>query len=281
MSPFTNWIFLLNYAVWLFDLDETLMWNETTYNQAVVDFIAYLTRVFRNRIAFAGSIGRLIEENSHQMIEEINPGTGKLYKYSADRFPDALVRTYKRLCENGYGEYDDAVAEHCRKIGKSAFFQKNYEKLGLVPGAEETLTYLADKGHRLVLVTKGDERVQRKKIDALNLARWFTEEYIVEEKTWRVYNDIMISLRNIPWKGKKDDGLSANAVVVGNSFSGDIRSALALGLNAVFIPCPTSMETESVEIGDLPADSNSRLVTLKEIKEIIPWVKALSKQPKQ
>lgn len=280
MNPLTAWIFLLNYGIWLFDLDDTLMWNETTYNQAMIDFVVYLTRVFRNRIAFAGSIGRLIEEHSFQMIEEINPRTGNAYKFSADRFPDALVRTYKWLCDNGYGEYDDAVAEHCRKIGTSAFFQKNYEKLGLVPGAEETLTYLSGKGHRLVLVTKGDERVQRKKIDALNLSRWFTEEYIVDEKTWRVYNDILASLRNIPWKGKKDDGMSQNVVVVGNSFSSDIRPALELGLNAVFVPCPT-WKAESVEVGTLPADARTRLVTINQIKEIIPLMKGLGKPQKQ
>lgn len=250
---------------WLWDLDDTLMWNENTYNPAVVEFVYYLTAQFGNRIPFIGSIAKRQEEITFAMLKETNPRTEKPYGFSCDRFPDSLARTYKELCENGWGNYDEAVAEQCREIGRTAFDEANYRRLGLVPGAQEVLDQLTANECNLVLVTKGDRLVQHKKIGALNLTHWFPWFTIVDQKTPATYLEMLSGAD------------PATAAVVGNSFSSDIRPALDAGIGAcILIPCAT-WKAESVDTGKLTDGERSRLITMKTIGEIIPWYKSLSK----
>ena len=264
--------------VWLFDLDDTLMWNSTTYNQPMVDFIQFLTIIFNNRIPYIGSISRFQEDTDFGLANELNPRTGKPYQFSRDRFPDSFVRTYEWLCNNGFGEYSEAAALQCREIGMRAFDQTNYRKLGFVPGGEELLDFLQRHHHPLVLVTKGDEWVQQKKISALNLEQWFSEIHVVPEKTCEVYQGVLDRLNQSNrskvasgWEGTLQP---SQVVMVGNSFSSDIGPALGVGMNGIFIPCST-WKGESINPGSLPEDAMSRLVTFKEIQEVIPWYHSL------
>lgn len=249
--------------VWCFDLDDTLMWNSTTYNQPFLDFIQFLTGIFNNRIPYAGTIARFQEDIDVGLAKQVNPRTGKLYQFSRDRYPDSYVQTYEWLCQNGFGEYSETAALQCREIGMRAFEQANYRKLGFVPNGEEVLNFLYQR-HPLVLISKGDEWVQQKKVDALNLGRWFRNINIVPEKTCAVYQDILQGLIRLP----------AEVVMVGNSFSSDIGPALEAGMNGIFIPCAT-WKGESIDPCALPKDADVRMVTFKEIKEIIPWYQTL------
>ena len=264
--------------VWLFDLDDTLMWNSTTYNQPMVDLIQFLTVIFNNRIPYVGTISRFQEDIDFGLANELNPRTGKPYQFSRDRFPDSFVRTYEWLCKNGFGEYNEAAALQCREIGMRAFDQTNYRKLGFVPGGENLLNFLKNRDHPLVLVSKGDDWVQQKKINALNLGRWFNDIHIVPEKTCEVYQEVLDKLNHANKSkaaGRWDGDLHPSQVVmVGNSFSSDIGPALGVGMNGVFIPCAT-WKGESINPGSLPEDASNRMVTFKEIQEVIPWYQTL------
>ena len=130
----------------------------------------------------------------------------------------------------------------------------------------------------IVLVSKGDDWVQQKKINALNLGRWFNDIHIVPEKTCEVYQDVLDKLNRANkskvasrWDG---DLHPAQVVMVGNSFSSDIGPALGVGMNGVFIPCAT-WKGESINPGLLPEDASNRMVTFKEIQEVIPWYQTL------
>lgn len=272
MEPIANWLFLLHFGIWFIDLDDTLMWNEVTYNRPTWDFIEYLTAVFHNRICSIGIIAELHEKINVSLRAEINPRTGTPYGCSCDSFPESLVRTYRILCDKGFGTFDEAVAKKCREIGRMAFAPENYTKLGLVPGAKETLDFLTRR-HHMVLVTKGEGWVQENKINALNLKRWFHDIRVVDHKGMGVYYDILESLRAAAGK-RKSQYTARNTVAVGNSFSSDIAPALDLGMNALFIPCPT-WKAESVDTGNLTEDARSRLVELKEIGMIPQMVRQL------
>lgn len=257
-----------------FDLDDTLMKNAFTYNQPFIDFVGYLTEIFDYRVPSIGTIAVYQQDIDLALGKEINPRTGKQYAFCKNRFPDSLADTYRTLCENGFGEYDGAVAEHCREIGMRAFDVENYHKVGLSPGAEDLLNFLQKQGHRLVLVTKGDEWVQNRKIEALNLHRWFSDIYIVEHKTPKAYLDIITSLQARDRRAHRKQCEVASTLVVGNSFSSDIKPALEIGMHAIFIPCPT-WKAERTEVGKLTKDEKSRLEVKKNISEIIPWYQAV------
>lgn len=253
------------FGIWMFDLDDTLMWNCTTYNQPIIDFIQYLTEVFGNRIPSLGTMARIQEDIDCGLGKKPNPRTGELYGFGADRFPDSLMITYRQLCTRGFGTYDANVAERCREIGKRAFDVENYSRLGLVPGAQELLDAIPVQHHQ-VLVTKGEKWVQENKINALGFRDWFDDIFIVDHKDGDTYRDILSSLR--AKAGMQSElYVPENCIAVGNSFSSDIAPALALGMNAIFIPCPTWI-AESVIVDELSEDASSRFVELENISEI-------------
>ena len=128
--------------VFLFDLDDTLMWNEYTYSLAVMEFFELLMKVFKRRLPLVCGIGCRVEEITLEMIKKTNPKTDKLYGFSMSRWPDSFVMCYKELCEKGWGEYDPKVAEEVHKIGLKTFDENLYRQTGLVPGAELVLDFL-------------------------------------------------------------------------------------------------------------------------------------------
>lgn len=252
--------------VWHYDWDDMLMWNTVTYNDAYILFVQYLTRIWGNRILCIQSIGCFQQDIDVALGREINPSTGKLYGFSSDRYPESLVRTYRWLCEQGFGIYDEATAAKCREIGMRTFDETNYPKLGFVPGAEEVLNFHHQQHHRLVLVTKGVEYVQNRKINALGGRRWFKkgDVYIVEEKTPELFQGILSTMQNVE---------AERTVMVGNSPS-DIMPALKSGMIGIFVPCPT-WKGEKIDMDKLTKDEKRRLVRFENISEIIPWFESL------
>ena len=244
--------------VFLFDLDDTLLWNEYTYSLAAIEFFEFLIKIFNNRLPFIGGIAKRVEEISHQLVSEFNPETGEAFGFSMNRFPETLVRSYKELCENGWGKIDPSIAHSIYDIGNKAFDKELYKKAGMVPGAKRTLLFLlAQENVRLRLLTKGDPEVQRRKIDALELGSFFHSIEIVPNKDVALF---------FFWKER----LSKDAKIfsVGNSFSSDIKPALEAGISAIFIPCYT-WKAESVDISDLPTQQKINLQQIKEIREIV------------
>lgn len=246
------------WKVFIFDLDDTLMWNEYTYSLAFEKFYSFLMRAWKRRIPYIGSVARLAEDLNALMVKEINPATGKEYGFSMDRFPSSLVRCYKALCETGYGVYDEKIAHCIYGIGMTAFDSKNYKKHGFAPWARYALNFLRKQNDVLILVTKGDPRVQQRKIDALCLERWFSEIHIVENKP----PELFAEFRN---------RFSGTAVLsVGNSFSSDIKPALQAGVKGIFIPYYT-WKAESI---DREGYDQSSLIVLQSIKQIVPLYKS-------
>lgn len=244
--------------VFIFDLDDTLMWNEYTYSLAFEKFHSLLMRAWKRRIPYIGSVARLAEDLTALMVKEINPATGKEYGFSMDRFPSSLTRCYKELCEMGYGDYDEKIANCIYEIGMTAFDHKNYEKNGFVPWAIVALNFLQKQNDALVLVTKGDPRVQQRKIDALRLERWFSEMRIVENKPPELFTEFRHRFSG------------SSVFSVGNSFSSDIKPALQAGVKGIFIP----YYTWKVESVDLEEYGQSSVIVLQSIRQIVPLYKS-------
>jgi putative hydrolase of the HAD superfamily len=104
-----------------------------------------------------------------------------------------------------------------------AVFDAPYE---LLPGVEESLEALYRYGYQLVLLTKGDDKVQQSKIDRHPcLTTWFRAHYIVPRKGTDVLERVL----------KDEDIDSEYSWVVGDSYRDDIAPALALGVKTALV----------------------------------------------
>ncbi|MGZ3676849.1 MAG: HAD hydrolase-like protein, partial [Ktedonobacterales bacterium] len=118
----------------------------------------------------------------------------------------------------------------------------------------ETLSYLGPR-HELILVTKGDVDEQQMKIDASGLAGYFRRAVIVAEKDVATYQSLVEELTVTP----------ADGWMIGNSPRSDINPALAVGLNAVFVPHPHTWRLEHEELQ--PIDGR-QLLTVERFADL-------------
>lgn len=245
--------------VWIFDLDDTLMWNEYTYSLAFRRFEKFLREeLWANRAPYIGRIARLAEDVSDQMRSAINPATGKIYGLAMERYPQSLVETYRHLCDEGWGVFDQEIAEKIFKIGLIFCDVENYQRAGLVPGAEWVLDFLNGKQDPMALVTRGDPRVQNKKIDALGIRSMFFKIEIVPQKTKKLFAKYSNEKQRRVWGASK-------VISVGNSYLSDIAPALEAGCSAIYIPAITWKGEEH----DGEIRPGEKLRILKTIREIV------------
>ncbi|MDE1970611.1 MAG: hypothetical protein KGI50_03475 [Patescibacteria group bacterium] len=210
---------------WVFDLDDTLIWTSYAYSVAFEVFYNYLLKLYKHRLLEIRTLGTISEKIDLGLREEINPALMIPYGYTRHRFPESLVRTYRWLCAQGFGNVNELVLQRVRDIGYSAFDPLRYQEQGLVEGGGEVLDFLVARGDALILITKGDELVQKTKIDMLNLDRWFGAEiHITHSKTEQEFRALQ--------ERYPDHTL----ISVGNSFQSDIVPALQAGAYGLYIP---------------------------------------------
>jgi len=138
-------------------------------------------------------------------------------------------------------------------IGYSVFDEKRYIKGGLMDGVAETLDFLVEKEDKLILLTKGDQKIQEMKIRVTNCKKWFGNElYIVPDKKEKRIDKIV---------GDKDKN---KIWMVGNSIKSDINPALRAGISAIYIPSKVwKYESDHNELPD-----NHNMIKFDRIIEI-------------
>jgi putative hydrolase of the HAD superfamily len=100
----------------------------------------------------------------------------------------------------------------------------------LLPGAMETIVELRRRGVVLGLITNGESRAQRAKIERFDLARHFAYvliegEFGVGKPDHAVFNEVLNALGCQP----------REAWMIGDSLTFDISPALALGIEAIWV----------------------------------------------
>ena len=230
--------------VFVWDLDDTLMWTSWAYSKAFMKFCDYLLELSDFRLLEFRTIATESERIDKKLIKTIDPNTGEPYGFTMHRFPESLVRTYQWLCENDpVMGYQELVARRVRMIGYEAFDPLNYKRQGLVRGGVETLEFIGQAGDMNILVTKGDQLVQDTKVVALDLDRWFGEEiYVVDDKDAETFNE------------QQNRFPRSRLYSVGNSYKSDIAPALEADVGTIYIPyytwlgekAETEVDTEQV-----------------------------------
>jgi putative hydrolase of the HAD superfamily len=111
-----------------------------------------------------------------------------------------------------------------------AFAESRWERMALFPGVREALTRLRERGVPLALVTNGDRRQQRRKIERYDLARFFDivvieGEFGVGKPDEAVYRHVLGALA-VP---------AIAAWMVGDHLDWDVAAPQRLGLRAAWI----------------------------------------------
>jgi putative hydrolase of the HAD superfamily len=206
--------------VLVFDADDTLWENNVLFERAFAAFRAWLAHP------------TLDEPALRAVLQEVERATIATHGYGTLSFLHSLRALFERLRER---EATEAEVAEIQGFG-AALLRGDME---LVPGVAETLSELGGR-HDLVLLTKGAQEEQQRKIDASTLAHHFGSTHIVAEKREQTYRDLVAELGADP----------AATWMIGNSPRSDILPARAAGLRAVFIPNPWTWAMEEAELPD-------------------------------
>jgi putative hydrolase of the HAD superfamily len=220
----------------IFDADDTLWENNIHFERAIEAFLDFLDHSTLTR----QQVRDVLDE-----IELANLGAGG---YGSAAFTRNLRSCYERLAER------QVAAEDLRAV--MAFGERILSQpIELIDGVQETLALLAAR-HDLTLLTKGHAEEQQAKIDRSGLASYFRHAEVVPEKDPAAYHALVARLALDP----------ARTWMVGNSPKSDINPALAVGLNAVFIPHHATWRLEHQEVDATGA--RGRLLVLERFREL-------------
>lgn len=241
---------------WVFDLDDTLMSNVHDYARPILDACGLIIDALGDSAPHVSVIVVLEQEIDQRRVKEINPITGQLYGYSMKRFPTSLVEVYREICRRARKSPVRGVESDLLHIGLQAFDSSRYRK-NLYPDTKDTLDYLQKEGDQILLLTKGDKRVQGKKLSVLDAGKRFARVDVVGNKTTEVFRGMV--------KGFEGYRLFS----VGNDYEKDIVPALEAGYyRGVWIP----VETWEVigRLDEIRAKVDwSRCIELHSLRELV------------
>lgn len=202
----------------LIDADDTLWENNIYFEQAFDEFVSFLDH------------STLTAPEIRAVLDEIETANAKTHGYGSLNFGRNLRECYRKLCERHVSEKDlETVMGFAERILECP--------MQLIDGVAGTLEYLSMR-HRLTLFTKGHPEEQKLKIDRSGLGIYFGHTAIVKEKDAAAYASIV--------QERQMD--VSRTWMIGNSPKSDINPALAIGLNAVFVPHAHTWVLEKQEI---------------------------------
>jgi putative hydrolase of the HAD superfamily len=220
----------------IIDADDTLWENNIFYEQCLADFAALMAE---------HGFDRDEAEHAADVVErERIPLVG----YAVEEFARSLVIAYQQLCERRHQPFNDRVASEATEIGMRA---AEYP-IVLLEGVEEALEWLSGP-FRLLLLTKGDPRVQQDKLARSGLGRFFDHVHVVPEKDADVFRGLIGEHELRP----------EHTWMVGNSPRSDINPAVEAGIGAIYVPHPHTWTLEVEEVVD-----SERVTVLRSFGEL-------------
>lgn len=193
----------------LIDGDDTLWKAQVLYQEA--------ERQFRERLA---AIVAVSPDIIQAKFDEINSALASTLGFREQRYPLAMEKTYEYFASQRGLALDPRQQQDIRTIAESVFTLTPE----LLDNAKEVLAALAEQ-YVLIFYSAGDERIQRGRLEQLDLTRFFSEVRVVlqknEEELRRLLADFSL--------------MTQNTWVIGNSPRFDIGPALRVGLRAIWL----------------------------------------------
>jgi len=165
--------------------------------------------------------------------------------------------------------YHDYVT-HCRDLGIDWQYcqESNFDKLLLVPGAGEILTYAHSRGFQNILATNAVRKVIELRISHTGIGHLF-DMIIASDDTRALKGEGKHFLRGL----KKMEGIAAASFSVGDNPIQDIQPAQQLGMRAIFCTFGRDLtHYHSSHISDNhtePVRAGFRIQKLTDIKYIL------------
>ena len=201
----------------IIDADDTLWENNIYYEACVAEYAELLADEGYD------------EQEAEEMMEVVERERITEVGYAPEGFARSLVISYERLCEYHDRPVREEVVEAIWTIGLKVV---DYPMV-LLDGVETSLEAL--QGHsRLILLTKGDDRVQREKLARSGLDGYFEGVHVVWEKDADVFRDLVAQYDLEPER----------TWMVGNSPRSDVNPAVEAGIGGVYVPHPNTWELE-------------------------------------
>lgn len=228
----------------LFDLDDTLIYCNKYFNLIADQFADIMTDWY--------SPHGISRDEIMAKHSEIDIAGVKLYGFKSDHFPQSFVETY-RFYGRLTGRPTSAAEEKLLwDLGLSVYDQE----VEPYPYMNETLDALTQSGHRLHLYTGGDPAIQKRKIERMNLERYFQDRIYI-----RMHKNTE-AMREILRDGRFEE---ERTWMIGNSLRTDVLPALECGLHAIYM----KREDEwTYNILKLDTPPRGALLTLTELNEV-------------
>jgi len=205
----------------LIDADDTLWENNIYFERTIVEFMRRLDH------------REMTPQQVRLFLNQVERETILERGYGSHSFAHSLVKTFERLAQQPVtAEMHEFIWGFAHQVATSP--------LELIEGVPETLGHLTQRGHRLILMTKGEFTEQAGKVERSGLKEYFVAVEIVAEKNAAIYKEVVGKYAlepEVTW-------------MVGNSPRSDINPALAAGINAVFVPHDNTwvLERETVNV---------------------------------
>jgi putative hydrolase of the HAD superfamily len=242
----------------LFDLDDTLIYCNRYFHEVLNRFGEIMLEWFG---PFGATREGIMEKHTEIDIAGVN-----VLGFQSEHFPQSFVDTYRYysrlygrkisteeerwLWELGIGVYDHEVEPY--------------------PHMEETLRQLIAEGHRLHLYTGGEPAIQRRKIERMNLERFFEDRiYVRQHKNTE-------ALRSILKHGRFDP---EHTWMIGNSLRTDVMPALECGIHSIYLKQEEEWAYNVIPIETAPKGAFITLTALNEVPPAIHHYLMQMKEP--
>ena len=223
-----------------FDADDTLWPNQPHFDEVEATFSRILARCGDHATLNA----RLYAIQRHNM---------QFYGYGAKALTLSMIETAIQLTD---GTATAAEMQQILDLGK----QLLRFRIELLPGVAEVLPALRQRGHRLMLLTKGDLFDQEAKLARSGLGQLFDHVEIVSEKDEATYRRLF----------ERHGATPEDFVMIGNSLKSDIVPVARLGYRAIHVPYHANWSHEHVPEAELAGVPFEQVASLTEVLALLP-----------
>jgi len=223
-----------------FDADDTLWPNQPHFDQVEA-------RLFEI-MAHCGDAARISEQ-----LNAVQRRNMQLFGYGAKSFMLSMIETAIQLTDGAVTGHD---IQQILDMGKD-LLRFPIEPL---PGVVDVLTELRRRGHRLMLLTKGDLFDQESKVARSGLGELFDYVEVVSEKNEATYQRLLTRYGATP----------AEFMMIGNSLKSDILPVARLGFRAVHVPYHTNWIFEHVDPAQLEGLSFHQVSDVRAVLDYLP-----------
>jgi putative hydrolase of the HAD superfamily len=224
-----------------FDGDDTLWHSESHFVDAHAQFVALVA-------PYVDGDPSVIDER----VVATERANLAIYGYGAKAFTLSLIESAIELTA---GRITSREISTILELGKRLLGQP----VELLDGVDEVVTQLADQGHRLIVVTKGDLFHQESKVAGSGLADRFARIEIVSEKDVDTYRRVMAVAGVAPER----------FLMIGNSLKSDVLPVVELGGHAAHLPYVYTWELEHVPDADAERMGFHELTSIREVPELV------------